>query len=55
MKIRQDNFTFLTKKNHNIIQERCISFEEIIAAIESECLFDVFEHPNTEKYPHQRV
>ncbi|MEK7810926.1 MAG: toxin [Pseudomonadota bacterium] len=35
--------------------ERCISFEEIVLAIEADGLLDVLRHPNAEKYPNQSV
>ena len=31
---RHHNYTFLAEKNHKLIQEREISFEEIISSIE---------------------
>ena len=42
-------------KNRKLIEERGISFEEIIFSLKSGCLLDDVEHPNREKYPHQRV
>lgn len=39
------------KKNPN----RAISFEEIVAAIESGGLLDDIEHVNAVRYPHQRM
>jgi hypothetical protein len=35
--------------------KRNICFEDIVAAIESGGLLDDIEHPNTEKYPGQRM
>ena len=48
-------FTFSPVKNLQLKQERNISFEEIIAAIEAGELLDVVEHPNQEKYANQRI
>jgi len=42
-------------KNRKLIEERGISFEEIIFSLQSGCLLDDVVHPNREKYPHQRV
>jgi hypothetical protein len=36
-----------------LIRERGISFEQIIALIESSKLIQVLEHPNAERYPNQ--
>ena len=51
--IKKYNYNFSAEKNHKLIAERGISFEEIIAAIESDCLLDVIEHPNSQKYSNQ--
>lgn len=42
-------------KNTVLKQSRGISFERILVAIEEGHLLDVLEHPNKEKYPHQRI
>ena len=42
-------------KNTFLKQTRGISFERIVVAIEEGHLLDVLEHPNKEKYPHQRI
>ncbi|HQS84922.1 MAG TPA: toxin [Alphaproteobacteria bacterium] len=55
MKITHYNFTFSTDKNLKLIHERGISFEAVIAVIESGYLVDVIQHPNATKYPHQKV
>ncbi|CAN5247105.1 hypothetical protein BH10PSE19_BH10PSE19_18120 [soil metagenome] len=50
------HFNFSTNKNQQLIKERGISFEEIIAAIDDgDPLLDVLNHPNQEKYPHQEM
>ncbi|MFP3035295.1 MAG: hypothetical protein ACEY3C_07400, partial [Candidatus Tisiphia sp.] len=46
---------FFIRKNQKLILERGISFEEIILAIESNCILDVIEHPNLQKYANQRM
>jgi uncharacterized DUF497 family protein len=47
-------FEFSVKKNIKLKQERGISFEEVIALIDNECLIDIVEHSNKEKYPQQK-
>ena len=42
-------------KNEKLKAERNISFEEIVFHIEHGDEVDVFEHPNQERYPGQRV
>jgi len=42
-------------KNRKLIEERGISFEEIVFSLQSGCLLDDIAHPSREKYPHQRV
>lgn len=48
-------YTFSIEKNLKLKQERDISFEEIIAAIENDQLLDILDHPNTEKYANQKL
>ncbi len=48
-------YNFSTDKNRWLIEHRSISFEEIIAVLDSKGSLDVIEHPNTEKYPHQKM
>ena len=42
-------------KNRKLIEERGISFENIIFSLQSGGLLDDISHPNKEKYPHQRL
>jgi uncharacterized DUF497 family protein len=42
-------------KNKLLQQERSVSFEEIVLAIEADGLLDRLPHPNGEKYPNQSV
>lgn len=42
-------------KNRKLIVERGISFEDIVFSLQSGCLLDDILHPNSEKYPTQRV
>ncbi len=48
-------YTYSTEKNLKLIQDRNISFEEIIAAIENEQLIDIVAHPNRNKYSDQKI
>jgi uncharacterized DUF497 family protein len=43
------------EKNELLIQERGISFEEVLIAIGGGYLLDIVEHPNKKKYPNQKV
>ncbi len=43
------------EKNQRLIQQRGISFEGVVSAIEQGGLVDVLEHPNQERYPGQMV
>ncbi len=47
------DFAFDPEKNAWLIQKRGISFEQIIASIESSKLIQVLEHPNAERYANQ--
>jgi uncharacterized DUF497 family protein len=42
-------------KNQMLVEERGVSFEDVIFSLQSGGLLDDMAHPNTEKYPHQRV
>ena len=48
-------FDWNTEKNRQLIEERGISFEIIVAAIDQGGLVDLVEHPNQERYPGQMV
>lgn len=43
------------KKNEWLKKERALSFEMIVLAIESGDLLDRVKHPNSKKYPEQKV
>jgi len=43
------------RKNEKLIQERGISFEDILEAIEGNGLLDITSHPNAAKYPNQSI
>ncbi len=42
-------------KNQQLISERGISFEDIVFYLQQDALLDDIEHPNSDKYPNQRV
>ena len=48
-------FRWNHKKNERLKAGRCISFEEIVLAIEADGLLDILRHSNPGKYPNQRV
>ena len=43
------------KKNERLKQSRGISFEDVVLALESGGLLDVLAHPNSRRYPNQKV
>jgi uncharacterized DUF497 family protein len=48
-------FSWNEEKNALLLAERDISFEDIVLYIEKGLLLDVLEHPNSEKYPGQKI
>ncbi len=42
-------------KNQQLITERGISFEDIVFYIQQGQLLDDIQHPNSKKYPEQRI
>ena len=48
-------FSWNDEKNYQLQQERGISFEEIVVAIESDGLLDTLEHHNPTRYPRQQL
>ena len=49
------SFDWSTSKNQQLIDERGISFERVVSAIEQGGVLDVVEHPNRRRYPGQRI
>ena len=43
------------EKNEWLKRERGISFEQVVLHIEQGDLLDILEHPNSQKYPGQRI
>ena len=48
-------FRWNPEKNQKLLEERNISFEDILSAIQQGHLMDVLIHPNSSKYPNQKV
>lgn len=52
---KKQQYDFSTEKNQQLTKERSISFEEVIAAIDEGAVLDVLSHPNSAKYPKQKM
>ena len=50
-----NHFVWNSEKNAQLVQERGISFERVIYHIERNEILDVIKHPNSSKYPDQRM
>ena len=50
-----ESFHWSREKNLQLIDQRSVSFEDVVSAIELGRLLDVVEHPNQERYPEQRI
>lgn len=48
-------FRWNRDKNSELLAERGVSFERVVVAIEDRGLLDLLAHPNTRKYPNQRL
>ena len=48
-------FNWNTEKNEKLREERGVSFEEAVLAIEKGQLLDILEHPNKDKYDNQNI
>ena len=48
-------FHWTTEKNHQLVEQRGVSFESVVSAIEQGGLLDVLEHPNQDRYPGQNI
>lgn len=48
-------FRWNSTKNEALKEERGVSFESMVVAIEAGGLLDILAHPNERKYPRQRV
>jgi hypothetical protein len=48
-------FRWGAQKNEQLVLERGISFERMVVAVEAGGLLDILVHPNTARYPNQKV
>jgi len=48
-------YAWNSEKNETLILERGISFEEIVLNIQLGNEVDIFDHPNQERYPGQKI
>ncbi len=48
-------FDWNEDKNQRLVEQRGISFERVISAIEQGGLVDILEHPNQERYGGQMI
>lgn len=53
--IKNKSIRYSLEKNELLKEQRNISFEDVILALESGNLLDDIEHPNKEKYPNQKL
>ncbi|BCG63209.1 MAG: toxin, BrnA family [Methyloprofundus sp.] len=49
------HFAWNAEKNAQLMAQRGISFERVIYHIERNEILDVIKHPNSSKYPNQRM
>lgn len=47
--------TWDPEKNESLTKERCVSFEDVLFHIEAGDVLDIFDHPNQERYPAQKI
>jgi len=48
-------FDWNLEKSRQLAEQRGVSFERVVSAIEQGGLVDVMEHPNQERYPGQMI
>ncbi|MEK7260014.1 MAG: BrnT family toxin [Pseudomonadota bacterium] len=48
-------YSWSSEKNEKLIEERGISFEDIILNIELGNVIEIYDHPNQDKYPGQMI
>ena len=44
-----------SQKNQQLIEERDLSFEDVVYYLREDRVLDDIKHPNPEKYPNQRI
>lgn len=55
MKTGMPHFEFSADKNQQLIKERNISFEDVMAALANNKLIDTISHHNKQNYPNQEI
>lgn len=48
-------FDWSIEKNEQLKAERGVSFEDVVIAINESKVLDYYPHPNSKKYPNQKV
>jgi len=48
-------FNWSVEKNLKLKKERGISFEDILFYISNDCLLDIIQHPDKDKYQNQKI
>ena len=48
-------YAWNSEKNEQLKKERGVSFEEVVLNIQLGFEVDIFEHPNQDRYPGQRI
>ena len=48
-------YNWNTDKNEELKKNRNISFEEIVLSIYKNSIIDIYEHPNQNKFPGQKI
>ena len=48
-------FRWNSEKSEALKQERGVSFEQVVVAIEAGGVLDILSHPNPAKFPNQRI
>jgi len=43
------------EKNEKLKFERDIGFEDVVLAIDNNCILDIIQHKNIKKYPNQKI
>jgi uncharacterized DUF497 family protein len=49
------NFNWDREKNKTRKRERNVCFEDVVTLIEEGKVLEIIRHPNTERYPHQKI
>ena len=49
------NYRFSNEKNLLLKKERGVCFEDVITKINEDGILDIIKHPNTKKYPDQKL